>query len=106
MFWGNIIRISDFEYEGKLIQTTDSVFKFKKKRCSEEYQMFDGSKNYVQQLTQTLRNVWGMVMVHNTCLVQESSGANRRGRGNQVHKINLGLLDLYYVQRTWRPHFS
>lgn len=26
---GNIIRISDFEYEGKLIQTTDSVFKFK-----------------------------------------------------------------------------
>lgn len=47
MFWGNIIRISDFEYEGKLIQTTDSVFKFKKQRCSEEYQMLDGSKNYV-----------------------------------------------------------
>ena len=39
--------ISDFEYEGKLIQTTDSVFKLKNLRCSEEYQMFAGSKNYV-----------------------------------------------------------
>lgn len=108
--WGNITRISDFEYEGKHIQITECVSKFQNLRCSEKHQKFD-SKSYVEQLTQTLRNGdWRCSTVEGINLGETWPPGARELWGQQMwkgqgHKMNMEPLNLNYIQKNLGSSF-